>query len=120
MAAVRAAVAKKNFSVYYQPKVESSSGRVVAVEALLRCHENVLASFGMDEVIDLAMEAGVMKADRPVGTPGRLQAGAALASARMALPEAAREPLRFRDGLPSNITQALANAGSTHGSWRCN
>ena len=61
LSGLRRAMANQDFSVYYQPKVEASTGRVVAVEALLRCHERVLAEYPIDEVIDLAMEAGVME-----------------------------------------------------------
>ncbi len=61
VAGLRAALAKQNFSVYYQPKIESSTGRVIAMEALLRCHEHVLADLPVGEVIELAMEAGVME-----------------------------------------------------------
>lgn len=61
MAGLHSAMASGNFSVFYQPKIEATTGRVVAVEALLRCHEQVLSNLPMGEVIDLAMEAGLME-----------------------------------------------------------
>ena len=61
LAALRRAIADQQFSVHYQPKVMASTGQVAAVEALLRCNERVLADYPIEEVIDLAMGAGVME-----------------------------------------------------------
>lgn len=61
LASLRRAIAHEQFSVHYQPKVLAATGRVDAVEALLRCSERVLADYPIEEVIALAMEAGVME-----------------------------------------------------------
>ena len=61
LAGLRRAVANQNFCVHYQPKVLAATGQVSAVEALLRCNERVLADYPIEEVIELAMEAGVME-----------------------------------------------------------
>lgn len=61
LTAVRRAVANHDFSVVYQPKVSLTTGGVVGVEALLRCHDPLLDRYPIDEVIDLTIEAGLME-----------------------------------------------------------
>lgn len=61
LAALHRAVANNDFSVHYQPKIAAATGQVAAVEALLRCTEPVLADYPIEQVIALAMEAGVME-----------------------------------------------------------
>ena len=61
VAAVKRAVANRNFSVVYQPKISTATGEVAAVEALLRCHDHVLSGNPIAEVIQLAVEVGLME-----------------------------------------------------------
>lgn len=61
LAAIRRAVADKRFAVYYQPKVDVVTEKVIAMEALLRCDEPVLADYPVLELIDLAVETGLME-----------------------------------------------------------
>lgn len=61
LAAIRRAASERRFSVRYQPKIAGDTGRVAALEALLRCDEPELADYPIEEVVDLAMEAGLME-----------------------------------------------------------
>jgi len=61
LAALRLAVERKEFWVEYQPKVAFSNGQTVAVEALLRCGSSAFAGYPMERIVDLALEAGLMK-----------------------------------------------------------
>ena len=45
----------------YQPKISAATGEVVAVEALLRCHDHVLSRYPIEEVIALAVDVGLME-----------------------------------------------------------
>lgn len=60
MAELRRAMEESSFWLAYQPKVEGRSGQPIALEALLRCNNPILASYPIDRVIDLAIEAGIM------------------------------------------------------------
>lgn len=58
---LRGAVERKEFWIEYQPKVAFSDGRTVGMEALLRCSSSALAAYPVETVINLALEAGLMK-----------------------------------------------------------
>jgi diguanylate cyclase (GGDEF)-like protein/PAS domain S-box-containing protein len=57
---LRRAVEEHSFRLVYQPKVNSKSGQVFALEALLRCSNPVLSVLPIDHVIALATETGLM------------------------------------------------------------
>jgi diguanylate cyclase (GGDEF)-like protein/PAS domain S-box-containing protein len=59
-AALKRAVKGHDFHLEYQPEIDASSGTVVAVEALLRCHDPLLASLPVDDIITLAADSGQM------------------------------------------------------------
>lgn len=61
IAALKHAVTEKKFWLAYQPKIAFSSGKTVAVEALLRSTHGAIAQYPMEEVVDLAVEQGLMK-----------------------------------------------------------
>jgi diguanylate cyclase (GGDEF)-like protein/PAS domain S-box-containing protein len=61
LAELRHAIESKEFWVEYQPKVAFNSGQTVGMEALLRCSSPVFAGRNIDEVINLAIDAGLMK-----------------------------------------------------------
>lgn len=61
LTSVRRAVASQDFSVFYQPKVSLADGAVVGVEALLRCHDPLLAAYPIEDVIELTRQAGLME-----------------------------------------------------------
>lgn len=54
------AVAKRHIDVHYQPIVNLSTGRVVAVEALARWTDPVVGRVGPDEFIPLAEQSGLI------------------------------------------------------------
>jgi diguanylate cyclase (GGDEF)-like protein/PAS domain S-box-containing protein len=61
IAELRGAVQRKEFWVEYQPKVAFSNGQTVGLEALLRCSNPLFATWPVEDVVNLAIEAGLMK-----------------------------------------------------------
>jgi diguanylate cyclase (GGDEF)-like protein/PAS domain S-box-containing protein len=61
IAELRQAVERKEFWVEYQPKVAFATGQTIGMEALLRCSNRFFAGWPIENVIHLAIEAGVMK-----------------------------------------------------------
>jgi diguanylate cyclase (GGDEF)-like protein/PAS domain S-box-containing protein len=57
---LRRAVEQGSFRLEYQPKVSSKSRRAIALEALLRCSNPMLARYPIEQVITLATDAGLM------------------------------------------------------------
>lgn len=60
LALLREAGHHKDFRLEYQPQIDCSSGRPVAMEALLRFNHPKLSLLPVEEVIQLAMDSGVM------------------------------------------------------------
>jgi diguanylate cyclase (GGDEF)-like protein/PAS domain S-box-containing protein len=58
---LRHAVANKDFWVEYQPKIAFPTGKTVGIEALLRCSNPALSKYPIEDVINLALDAGLMK-----------------------------------------------------------
>lgn len=57
----RRAVEAKDFWLEYQPKVDSLTGKTKALEALLRCSNPALSTHPIERIIELGLEAGLMK-----------------------------------------------------------
>ncbi len=57
---LKTALAEGGLSLYYQPKVDIASGRLVGAEALLRWHDPALGPIGPDHFIPIAEERGLM------------------------------------------------------------
>jgi diguanylate cyclase (GGDEF)-like protein/PAS domain S-box-containing protein len=55
---LRKAVARNQFELHYQPQVDSTTGRIIALEALLRWNHPVRGQLPPEEFIGLAQEAG--------------------------------------------------------------
>lgn len=60
LSALRSAVANRDFWLAYQPKIDCSSGRPIAVEVLLRFSNPQLATMPLLDAINLAVESGLM------------------------------------------------------------
>ena len=60
LARLKAAVKSHAFRLEYQPEIDACNEAIVAVEALLRCEDAVLASHPIEEIIALAIESGQM------------------------------------------------------------
>lgn len=57
---LRIAMARSEFYLYYQPKVDINSRRIIGAEALLRWHNQELGDIPPDTFIPLAEKAGVI------------------------------------------------------------
>lgn len=57
---IRQALKQKEFTIYYQPKLETESGRITGVEALLRWKRRDGREIPPDEFIPLAEESGLI------------------------------------------------------------
>ena len=57
---LRGAVANHEFWLVYQPEVDCTSGRIIALEVLLRCGNRALSTYPIDKLVSLAGEAGLM------------------------------------------------------------
>jgi diguanylate cyclase (GGDEF)-like protein/PAS domain S-box-containing protein len=60
LTALKRAVKTRLFWLEYQPEIDTVSRKTIAVEALLRCREPLLADQNIAEVIALATECGLM------------------------------------------------------------
>ncbi|MBL4764264.1 MAG: EAL domain-containing protein [Colwellia sp.] len=54
------ALARNEFSVHYQPKIDLASARIMGAEALLRWHNPVLGNVPPDEFISVAEQTGAI------------------------------------------------------------
>jgi len=61
LTAMRLAVEGNEFWIAYQPRVEAETGNALALEALLRCANPLFKGYSIERLVDLAMEAGLMK-----------------------------------------------------------
>jgi diguanylate cyclase (GGDEF)-like protein len=60
LAALKQAVKARLFWLEYQPEIDAATGKTVAVEALLRCRDPLLAGQNINQVIAMAVESGLM------------------------------------------------------------
>ncbi|WP_165602591.1 EAL domain-containing protein [Candidatus Terasakiella magnetica] len=58
--ALRGAIDKDEFEVYYQPQAKAQNGVVIAAEALLRWHNDEIGKIGPAEFIPIAEEIGII------------------------------------------------------------
>ncbi len=58
--ALRSAVVRQEFELYYQPKVDMQSGGIIGAEALLRWHHPTRGTLAPGEFIHLAEESGLV------------------------------------------------------------
>ena len=57
---IRTAIEEEQFELYFQPKVDAKSFRLVGAEALLRWHHPERGAIGPDEFIPIAEETGLI------------------------------------------------------------
>jgi diguanylate cyclase (GGDEF)-like protein/PAS domain S-box-containing protein len=55
------ALKDRAFTLHYQPQVDAQTGRVLAVEALLRCSDPFFSGYPIDRLLALAVEIGRMR-----------------------------------------------------------
>ena len=60
-AQVRSAIKDRAFSVHYQPRIDTATGKPIAMEALLRCDDPFFSGYDISDVIALATETGRMR-----------------------------------------------------------
>jgi len=60
-AQVRSAIKGRAFSVHYQPRIDTATGKPIAIEALLRCDDPFFSGYEIADVIALATETGRMR-----------------------------------------------------------
>ena len=58
---LRSALVRNEFELYYQPKIDMQSGRIVGAEALLRWHHPTRGLVSPGEFVPLAEDAGLMQ-----------------------------------------------------------
>ncbi|NVJ93511.1 MAG: EAL domain-containing protein [Methylocystaceae bacterium] len=58
--ALRNAIKKNEFELYFQPQAQASDGKLVAAEALLRWHNDEIGVIGPAEFIPIAEEIGII------------------------------------------------------------
>jgi diguanylate cyclase (GGDEF)-like protein/PAS domain S-box-containing protein len=58
---LRRAIKDRAFTLHYQPQVDATTGKVDAVEALLRCSDPFFAGYPIERVLALAVETGRMR-----------------------------------------------------------
>ncbi len=111
---LRHALERNEFELYYQPQVDSESGRIVGVEALLRWRHPDLGFVPTNEVITLLEETGLIE---PVGewilhtacTQAKLWLDAGLPPLRMSVNLSARQ---FKQAdLADRIQRILSEVG---------
>ncbi|WP_166636932.1 putative bifunctional diguanylate cyclase/phosphodiesterase [Cognatilysobacter terrigena] len=60
-AMLREALDCEAFTLHYQPQIDTRDGRVVGMEALLRCEHPALAGYPVHELISLAESSGLIR-----------------------------------------------------------
>jgi diguanylate cyclase (GGDEF)-like protein/PAS domain S-box-containing protein len=58
---LRRAIKDRAFTLHYQPQVDATTGKVSAVEALLRCSDPFFSGYPIEKVLALAVETGRMR-----------------------------------------------------------
>ncbi len=58
---LRRAMKERAFTLHYHPMVDATSGRTLAVEALLRCTDPFFAGYPIERVLTIAAETGRMR-----------------------------------------------------------
>jgi diguanylate cyclase (GGDEF)-like protein/PAS domain S-box-containing protein len=112
--ALRAAIERQEFELFYQPKVDIRSGRVIGAEALIRWHHPQLGLMAPQRFIPLAEEVGLIV---PIGdwvlrtahAQNKLWQDAGLPSLNIAVNLSVRQFLQ--DGLVEAVAGVLQDTG---------
>ncbi len=95
-AGLHSALDKREFELFYQPKVNLKTGAVVGAEALIRWRH---PERGLVEPARVRADRGRLRSDqahRPLGRPGSVPAGAGVAGGRPAADSGVRQHFRRR------------------------
>lgn len=115
-AQIHGALERGEFEVYYQPKVEGKTNRIIGAEALLRWHNPALGSVTPDEFIPIAEHTGLIV---PIGKYVLTQALKFLnewqSSHQQSYTMAVNlSPRQFRDKDLIGFIKQTLNAGNIH------
>jgi len=111
---LRHALARNEFSLHYQPKVDLAAGQITGVEALLRWTHPDYGMFAARAVHSAGRGNRLDRADRALGAEGGLRAEHGLAAPRIAAGLDGGQPVarQFVDeNLLQDIDEALAASG---------
>ncbi len=111
---LRHALEREEFEVYYQPQIETTSGRLVAAEALLRWRTDDLGFISPMQFIPIAEETGAIIdigtwVLRAVCTQIAAWKAEGLGAPRVAVNLSARQFMRY--DICATVRQALADSG---------
>ncbi len=111
---IRTAIDEEQFEVYFQPKVDADSFRLVGAEALLRWHHPTRGAIAPDDFVPVAEETGlIVSIGRYVLREACKQVKVWSTSPVGAVPVSVNiSSLQFRDGgLVKDVHEAVVDAG---------
>jgi diguanylate cyclase (GGDEF)-like protein len=115
--ALRLAIKRGEFRLFYQPEVSLATGEIIAVEALIRWQHPERGLLGPDNIISIAEDTGLII---PIGAWAIQEACRQLEAWRQDMPEASRIKMRVnlspcqltQPDLVQVISQALVSTGT--------
>ncbi|WP_255360015.1 bifunctional diguanylate cyclase/phosphodiesterase [Belnapia sp. F-4-1] len=114
---LRSALANREFVLHYQPKVELATGRILAVEALLRWNNPIFGLQSPDRFLPVAEQSGLIVEIGAWALAEAARTAAALHRGGHAVQVAVNvSPVQFhRDDVPGLFRRILAETGAEPG-----
>jgi diguanylate cyclase (GGDEF)-like protein len=117
-AALRQAIKRGEFRLFYQPEISLVTGKIIAVEALIRWQHPERGLLGPDEIISIAEDTGLII---PIGAWAIQEACRQLKAWRQEMPDGPRIKMRVnlspcqlsQPDLVQVISGALAHSGTS-------